>query len=207
MKKFKFSLISSLTILLGLMVWPLLSNGALNLDEGSGLDRVILTLSQNAKIEFVEPIKEGWIVSGYGWRKNPFTGEKEFNKGLDIAATIGTEVYASADGTVVSAVSDYEPESYYGKYILIKHSNKIKTHYSKLDSVLVKKGQAVKAGELIGKVGMTGASRGPHLHLEVLVDDESKNPAEYIDFKIKSIVKSHFLPEKVQTETSLNHLP
>jgi len=194
MKKFKFSLIMNLTILLGLAAWPLLSTAALNLDEGSGPDKVILTLSQNAKIEFVEPIKEGWIVEAFGWRTNPYTGKKEFNKGLDIAASLGTEVYAAADGTVVSAVSDYEPESYYGKYIIIMHTNKIKTHYSKLDSVLVKKGQEVKAGELIGKVGRTGASRGPHLHLEVLVDGESKNPKEYIDFKIKDITESHFSP-------------
>ncbi len=207
MKKLKFLLITSFTILLGLVVWPVLINAALNLDEGSGPNKDFLTLKQNDKIEFVEPIKEGWIVEAFGWRTNPFTGKKEFNKGLDIAASLGTEVYAAADGTVVSAVSDYEPESYYGKYIIIMHTNKIKTHYSKLDSVLVKKGQEVKAGELIGKVGRTGASRGPHLHLEVLVDDESKNPKEYIDFKIKDITESHFLPETVQTDTGLNHLP
>lgn len=207
MKKIKFSLILNFICLLGLIVWPLLINAAQNLEEDSDVDKAFLTPDQNANIEFVEPIKEGWIVSSFGWRTNPFSGKKEFNKGLDFAATKGTDVYAAADGTVVSAVSEYEPESYYGKYILIMHSNKIKTHYSKLDSVLVKKGQAVKAGELIGKVGRTGASRGPHLHFEIYVDDEAQNPTEYIDFKSKTIIKSHFIPKAVKIEQRLNQRP
>ncbi len=207
MKKIKFSPIFYFICLLGLIVWPLLINAAQNLEEDSGLDEDFLTLNQNANIEFVEPIKEGWIISAFGERTNPFTGKKEFNKGLDIAAPKGTEVYAAADGTVLSAVSDYEPESYYGKYILIMHSNKIKTHYSKLDSVLVKKGQTVKAGELIGKVGRTGVSRGPHLHFEILVNDDSKNPTEYIDFKSKTIIKTHFIPKEVKIEARLNQRP
>jgi len=207
MKKIKFSLIFNFICLLGLIVWPLLINAAQNLEEDSDVDKAFLNSNQNAKIEFVEPVKRGWIVSTFGWRTNPFTDKKEFNKGLDIAAPKGTEVYAVADGTIVSAVSDYEPESYYGKYILIMHSNRIKTHYSKLDSVLVKKGQTVKARELIGKVGRTGLSRGPHLHFEILVNDESKNPTEYIDFKSKKIIKSHFIPKAVKIETKLNQRP
>jgi murein DD-endopeptidase MepM/ murein hydrolase activator NlpD len=205
MKKFKFSLIFNFICLLGLIVWPLLINAAQNLEQDSDVDKAFLALNQNTTaIEFVEPIKEGWIISAFGLRTNPFTGNKEFNKGLDIAAPKGTEVYAAADGTVVSAVSDYEPENYYGKYILIMHSNKIKSHYSKLDSVLVKKGQTVKAGELIGKVGSTGRSRGPHLHFEIYVDDDAQNPIEYIDFKSEPIIKSYFIPKAVHIETRLN---
>jgi murein DD-endopeptidase MepM/ murein hydrolase activator NlpD len=197
MKKFKFSLILNFMLLLGLIVLPLLINAAQNLEEDSYVCKAFLNPDQNTKIiEFSEPIKEGWIISTFGWRTNPLTGNKEFNKGLDIAAPKGTEVYAVADGTIVSAVSDYEPESYYGKYILIMHSNKIKTHYAKLDSVLVKKGQTVKAGELIGKVGRTGRSRGPHLHFEIFVDDEAQNPTEYIDFKSESIIKSDSISKK-----------
>jgi murein DD-endopeptidase MepM/ murein hydrolase activator NlpD len=193
MKKYRPLSTWSLLCLLGLFLLPLLSNPGQNVE--------------NKDIEFELPIKKGWITSDYGWRINPFTGKKEFHKGLDIAAPKGADVFTAADGTVLSAVSDYEQNSFYGKYILIMHTDKVRTHYSKLDSVLVRKGQTVKIGEVIGKVGSTGQSRGPHLHFEILVNDESKNPTEYIDFKSKAIIKSHFIPKVDKIETRLNQRP
>ena len=153
MKKLRPLSTWSLLCLLGLFLMPLLSNSGQNTEKTSNVSEALSKHAQNKDIEFVLPIKNGWITSDYGWRTNPFTGKKEFHKGLDIAAPKGAEVYAAADGTVLSAVSEYEQDSFYGRYILIEHTDTVKTHYSKLDSVLVKKGQTVKAGELIGKVG------------------------------------------------------
>jgi murein DD-endopeptidase MepM/ murein hydrolase activator NlpD len=171
MRKSKFLLIFVSICILGLFLYLLASKAARNSVKGVDV------------IEFVKPVKKGFVASSFGWRKNPFTGEKEFHKGIDIAAQKGTDVYAAAEGTVVSAVSDYVPDSVPGKHVLIMHSKKIKTFYSKLDSVLVKEGQTVKAGELIGKIGTSGVSKGPHLHFEVLVDDVAQNPAKYIGSK------------------------
>jgi murein DD-endopeptidase MepM/ murein hydrolase activator NlpD len=183
MKKSKFLLIFVSICILGLFLYLLASKAARNSVKGVNADEAFSSSNQDKDIEFVKPVKKGFVASSFGWRKNPFTGKKEFHKGIDIAAPKGAEVYAAAEGTVVSAVSDYEPDSVPGKHVLIMHSKKIKTFYSKLDSVLVKEGQTVKAGELIGKIGTSGVSKGPHLHFEVLVDDVAQNPAKYIGSK------------------------
>ncbi len=118
----------------------------------------------------------GIIVSNFGYRNDPFTGEYKVHEGIDIAAPTGTPVYASADGIVIFA--GYKEG--YGLEIEISHQNGIITRYAHLSRVLVSPSQKVKRGEIIGKVGSTGKSTGSHLHYEVIINGRPVNPINYI---------------------------
>lgn len=119
---------------------------------------------------------KGWANDGFGYRKSPFTGKKEFHEGLDISARKGTPVIAPADG-FVSFVGN---SNSFGNYITINHGYGYKTRYGHLSKILVTKGQAVKRGENIGLIGSTGRSTGPHLHYEVHRNDVPVDPKIYI---------------------------
>lgn len=125
---------------------------------------------------------KGWPNDGFGYRKSPFTGKKEFHQGLDISARKGTPVIAPADG-YVSLVAK---SNSFGNYIEINHGYGYKTRYGHLSEKLVKKGQAVKRGEKIGLVGSTGRSTGPHLHYEVHKKGLPVNPRIYILDSLKN---------------------
>nr|HID58529.1 M23 family peptidase [Desulfobacterales bacterium] len=118
----------------------------------------------------------GWVSSGFGYRISPFTGLKEFHRGLDIAARPGTPVIAPADG-IVSFCGN---KGTYGKFMIIDHGYGIVTRYGHLKKFLVKPGWRVKRGDKIALVGNSGLSTGPHLHYEVLVDGIPVNPKKYI---------------------------
>ncbi len=111
---------------------------------------------------FLKPVR-GWISSGFGYRRDPFSGGISFHRGLDIAAYIGAPVRASMDGRVV-LVGD---NSVFGKFILITHQVGYSSFYGHLNRVLVGRGEVVRRGQKIGSVGNTGRSTGPHLHFEV----------------------------------------
>ncbi len=115
------------------------------------------------------------MSSGYGYRRDPVYGSSKFHEGLDFAASMGTSVFATADGIVTCA----ERKGGYGNCIDISHGYNYLTRYGHLSEILVKNGQNVKRGELIGKVGSTGKSTGPHLHYEVRFKDEPQNPVNY----------------------------
>ncbi len=119
---------------------------------------------------------EYWISSGYGWRKSPFTGRREFHSGLDISSRRGTPIIAPAEGKVVSVGKD----RYIGKFIKITHSDNLTTLYGHLMELKVKKGQPVKRGDVIGLMGNTGLSTGHHLHYQVQKDNKSVDPKQYI---------------------------
>jgi len=118
----------------------------------------------------------GWISSGFGDRTSPFTGEKEFHRGIDIATRKGAPIIAPADGIVSSVVWDHG----YGKVLTVKHGYGLVTKYAHLKKSLVKKGQRVKRGETIAMVGNSGRSTGPHLHYEVHLNRVAVNPLRYI---------------------------
>jgi len=126
----------------------------------------------------IMPVKTDayWISSGFGWRESPFTGLREFHRGLDISAMRGTPIIAPADGIVISASKRY----HIGKFIEIKHNDKYSTLYGHLLQHKVEKGQKVKRGDIIGLMGTTGMSTGYHLHYEVRKDSVSINPCNYI---------------------------
>ena len=140
--------------------------------------------TEEAEMKFVCPIQKGHVTARFGSMDDPITKKKMFHKAIDIAASVGTEIYAAADGTVSSVTSQYQQEEGYGKNIIIHHANGYTTRYAKLDKILVKEGQSVKAGEKIALSGNTGRSTGPHLHFELLKNRRHENPEKYIDFSI-----------------------
>ncbi len=115
----------------------------------------------------------GPITSPFGYRQSPFGGGTEFHMGLDIAASAGTTIAASAAGRVISA-GWYGG---YGNYILIDHGAGISTGYAHCSAIFVAPGQDVQKGQAVGAVGSTGASTGPHLHFEVRIDGKPVDPA------------------------------
>lgn len=130
-----------------------------------------------AHIPSVLPInaKDYTMLSGYGYRRDPIYGTASFHEGLDFAAATGTPVFATADAVVESA----ERKPSYGNCIDLNHGYNYLTRYAHLSQILVKPGQQVKRGEIIGKVGSTGKSTGSHLHYEVRFKGEPQNPVNY----------------------------
>jgi murein DD-endopeptidase MepM/ murein hydrolase activator NlpD len=118
----------------------------------------------------------GWITSRFGYRKSPFTGLKEFHKGLDIASRMKTPVVATADGVVVFCGS----KGFLGEMIIIDHGHGMVTRFGHLHDFLKKKGDRVKRGDIIGHIGNSGRSTGPHLHYDVRLNGISVNPEKYI---------------------------
>lgn len=115
------------------------------------------------------------MSSGYGYRVDPIYGSSKFHEGLDFAASKGTDVFATGDGRISLATR----EAGYGNCIDIDHGYNYLTRYAHLSEILVKPGEEVKRGQLIGKVGSTGKSTGPHLHYEVRYKDVPQNPVNY----------------------------
>lgn len=118
----------------------------------------------------------GWLSSRFGYRISPFTGQREFHKGIDISTRMNAPVVAPANGIVTKVGWDHG----YGRILTISHGNGLVTRYAHLNKVLVKKGQYIKRGETIALVGNTGRSTGPHLHYEVLLNGLPTNPLRYI---------------------------
>jgi murein DD-endopeptidase MepM/ murein hydrolase activator NlpD len=119
---------------------------------------------------------QGWYSSSFGWRTSPFTGKREFHKGLDISAPRGTPVLAPAKGRVVYVGK----KGGYGLTVTIDHGGGLTTKYAHLHGTSVKKGDRIGRGDVIAQVGNTGRSTGPHLHYEVRVNGVPVNPRRYI---------------------------
>jgi murein DD-endopeptidase MepM/ murein hydrolase activator NlpD len=122
------------------------------------------------------PVQDAVLTSNFGMRTHPVLGGRRNHKGIDLAEPIGTPVYATADGMVARA----EPFSSYGNYIQIEHGGELQTRYAHLSGFAVVAGQQVTKGQLIGFVGTTGRSTGPHLHYEVRVAGEAVDPTPYM---------------------------
>ena len=122
------------------------------------------------------PLEGASLTSGFGMRTHPVLGGRRAHAGIDLAAPTGTPVYATADG-VVSRADWY---SSYGLYISVEHGASMQTRYAHLSRLAVAAGDNVKKGDLIGYVGSTGRSTGPHLHYEVRVDGLAVNPIPYM---------------------------
>lgn len=122
------------------------------------------------KLKF--PVPQGTLTSPFGYRWG------RFHKGVDIAAAIGNPVLACANGRVIF-VGSRKRFRRYGNTVLVDHGKGVYTYYAHLNEILVKKGQAVRSGQRIARVGNTGRSTGPHLHLEVRVANKMYNPMAY----------------------------
>ena len=144
----------------------------------------VLDLAQNkeemlAHIPAIQPVANKNLkrmASGYGNRIHPVYKTKKMHWGMDFSAPKGTEVYATGDGKVEKVKRSKRG---YGNQVRINHSYGYKTFYAHLDKYIVKKGQVVKRGDLIGYVGSTGTSTAPHLHYEVVKDKKKVNPVNY----------------------------
>lgn len=121
------------------------------------------------------PIDSGWISSSYGHRDDPITGRRAFHGGTDFATHPGQSVYAVAGGVVTFAGR----KGAYGHMVEINHGNGYTTRYGHNSENIVNVGQVVRAGDEIARVGSTGRSTGPHVHLEVRQDGQPKDPAPY----------------------------
>lgn len=140
----------------------------------------------NQMIDDAEYIKEkyklkhavqGTVTSIFGVRESDNKIVTAYHSGIDVAANKGTNIYASIGGEVIVAGTD----NAYGKYVMIQTDNMV-TVYAHCSELKVKKGQKVKQGEIIAKVGSTGWSTGPHLHFEIRLDDRFVNPADVLDY-------------------------
>lgn len=132
-----------------------------------------------AAIPAIQPISNKQLValaSGFGFRIHPVYKVRKLHSGIDFAASIGTPIYATADGKVVTVEVRF---SGYGKMVEIDHGFGYKTRYAHMHEFAVRAGQNVKRGDLIGYVGNTGLSTAPHLHYEVLINGSQVDPVHY----------------------------
>lgn len=119
----------------------------------------------------------GYLSSYFGYRPDPFTGQRRYHNGIDLANARGTAIRAALPGRVVHIESQ---TGNYGKFIIIQHDRGFQTLYGHLDSFLVTSGQYVEQGQIIGRMGSTGRSTGPHLHFSVIRNGTFVNPLDYL---------------------------
>jgi murein DD-endopeptidase MepM/ murein hydrolase activator NlpD len=125
----------------------------------------------------VEPIEGPYAISSsYGWREDPFTGEDNYHYGIDFRAPLGTPVRATAAGEV-SSVGQHAD---YGLMVTIDHGDGVETRFAHLESTQCREGTRVQRGDIIGTLGSSGRSTGPHVHYEVRVNGIAQNPERYI---------------------------
>lgn len=118
----------------------------------------------------------GYQIRGFGMKNDPFTGYKRFHWGIDIANRTGTPIYAAADGIVKTTGRGED----LGKYIVLNHGFGYMTKYGHLNEIKVKRGQKIRRGDVIGLMGSTGYSTGPHLHYEVIKNSKKIDPLKFI---------------------------
>jgi murein DD-endopeptidase MepM/ murein hydrolase activator NlpD len=124
----------------------------------------------------VWPTLSRTVTSPFGYRKDPFTDKLSFHRGIDIAGKMNDPVVAAAKGTVHTVGSD----KFHGNHIILEHGNGLRTWYMHLNEIVVHQGDSIDRGQLIGKLGTSGRSTGPHLHYEILLKGKSTNPAAYL---------------------------
>ncbi|HEY9007250.1 M23 family metallopeptidase [Ohtaekwangia sp.] len=151
--------------------------------ESKSQDEVVKLAEKKEKlyaaIPAIQPVSNKQLLalaSGFGWRTHPIYKVKKMHTGIDFAASIGTPIYATADGTVAEVSVKF---SGYGKMVEVDHGFGYRTRYAHMHEFAVRSGQTVKRGDLIGYVGNTGLSTAPHLHYEVLINGSQVDPVHY----------------------------
>ncbi|XEC96345.1 M23 family metallopeptidase [Paenibacillus tarimensis] len=140
------------------------------------LDRAERTLDLLRVTPTQWPTDSTRVTSVFGIRKDPFSGRLSMHSGMDIAGPSGDPVYAAGDGIVVTSAYD----SGKGYHIILKHPSGLRSQYFHLRKLLAREGEQVKQGDMIGQLGSTGRSTGPHLHFEIWKDGEPVDPAPYL---------------------------
>jgi murein DD-endopeptidase MepM/ murein hydrolase activator NlpD len=151
--------------------------------ESKSQDEVVKLAEKKEKlyaaIPAIQPVSNKQLhalASGFGWRTHPIYKVKKMHTGIDFAASIGTPIYATADGTIAEVSVKF---SGYGKMVEVDHGFGYRTRYAHMHEFAVRSGQNVKRGDLIGYVGNTGLSTAPHLHYEVLINGSQVDPVHY----------------------------
>jgi len=142
------------------------TGGAGNPVAGIGVDPTA------PEIDPADVIAGSRISSRFGWRDDPFTGAAQFHRGIDIAVAYGRDVRSAADGIVSFA----GVQSGYGHTVVVDHPGGRQTRYAHLSASLVRAGDAVAEGQVVGRSGNSGRSTGPHLHFEMLVNGQAVDP-------------------------------
>lgn len=147
--------------------------------QRSSFEEIHQKLTANAELlehtPTLRPVDGGYISSGFGVRRDPFTKRMEHHPGVDITSERGSPVVVAAEGQVIYAGRYYS----YGKFVVVDHGFGYQTAYGHLNQVNVRLGQYVSKGQMIGQVGSTGRSTGPHLHYEVRVNGRPSDPTDY----------------------------
>ena len=139
--------------------------------------KLFLPGAEGIRLKFSGPLRVRlFVTSGYGYRCHPISRRRRFHHGIDLRAREGTRVYAAQAGKVIFVGW----LGGYGKLVIIKHDEQYTTRYGHLSKIMVRSGQKVKRGTVIGLSGNTGYSTGPHLHFEVRCKGKSIDPAKYI---------------------------
>ena len=172
--------------------------------QSKSLDEIVALAKEKedmlASIPAILPIKKGdfYVASGYKMRMHPILKINKFHKGMDFTAPKGTPIYASGDGQIHRA----QRSSTFGKVVYIDHSYGYKTIYAHLSKMVVRRGEKVKRGDLIGYVGSTGLSVAPHLHYEVHKNGIAVNP---INFYYGDLSVSEFADLQQTSEESQSY--
>jgi murein DD-endopeptidase MepM/ murein hydrolase activator NlpD len=124
-----------------------------------------------------KPVRTAEFTSGFGVRSDPFRGHAAMHAGIDLSGPVGTPIYATAEGTVTTAGWN---SGGYGRLVKIDHGRGIETRYGHLSAILVRPGDRITRGQLIGRMGSTGRSTGSHLHYEVRIDGRAVNPIPFM---------------------------
>ena len=145
-----------------------------------GVLESLLTLDSARKklVPSIPPVQANWHSSSYGWRIDPFSGQRAFHEGIDFMAEHGAPIQAAAGGVVV--YSDFHPQ--YGNMVEIDHGNGLSTRYAHASTRAVKVGDVVMRGAKLGEVGRTGRATGTHLHFEVRRNGPPQDPARFLRF-------------------------
>lgn len=179
-----------------------------NITMETRLENLILTSSQQqlmfSMIPNGEVIKSNGVSAGFGWRSHPILNKREFHPGIDLRADIGTPIYAPADGVIEFAGYN---NSGFGYLVIIEHNFGFKTrfaHMSRKD--VVKEGDFVKKGDLIGYSGNTGLSTGPHLHYEIRFIQRPLDPINFIKWNSKNYEEIFNKEQRVSWQSLVNTL-
>lgn len=133
-------------------------------------------LACKPSINPISPSDPYWLTSSYGYRSDPFTKRRTAHHGIDMAGPVGTDIHCSGEGTVIYArINRYG----YGKEVVVDHGFGYTSRYAHLHDIFVKEGQKINRGEVLGTLGSTGRSTGPHLHYEIRKDGRAVNPTYF----------------------------
>ncbi len=152
--------------------WESLDDGVIGMTD----EALIPAPRPSMSVPSMMPVGGVRLSSSYGMRSHPVLGSRRQHNGIDLAGPTGTPVYATADGIVGKA----KYWGSYGNYVQIEHGGQLQTRYAHLSGYTVSPGDTVRKGQLIGYIGSTGRSTGPHLHYEVRIAGQAVDPSPYM---------------------------